>query len=114
MSHTVSPWINTAAFRPRVYKEWPEILPGDVHPRIFRMDELKRVRASIRMWNARHRAVLSIRRYPNGTEEHPDAHFRVGWDPSHSFNPAIIRTSPQRVRKRPVPQKRKDAESESG
>lgn len=109
-----APWTNTAASRPRKYTEWTEIGPGQEHPRVFSMSELVNIRASLRTWNATHRAVLSIRQHWAGTEDHPQPHFRVGWDASHTFDPNIIRTAPQRIRKRPKSQPKQNSESKTG
>jgi len=108
-------WTNPRTYRPRHYP-WDEIREGEVHPRIFPLSQLVNARQSLRNFNASNRTPLTIREERNGTPEHPEPHFRVGWDPSHTFAPGgVIRTSPEPQRRRkPKQAKEENSETESG
>lgn len=91
-----SAWTNPTRYRPRVYT-WGRVRQGEVHPDIFPMEAITRVRSSLRTFNAQTLRALTILQVPYGTEEHPHPHFRVGWDAAHLFDASpsgVVRTSP--------------------
>lgn len=116
-TYTIQPggrWQGIRNYGPRKYP-WAGLRPGDVVEDAFPMERLNAVRQSVRTFNMKHRAAVTIRQLKEGTKDHPFPHFRVGWIKGDRFGTSSkVRTAPPPQPRRPKKANGKNSEPKSG
>lgn len=76
---------------------WANIKEGDRIEEPFPWSALQRVRMSLREWNFRNQTAITIDSFPNGSPDHSEPHFIVGWSTGDKWSP----DHPNRVSQQP-------------